>query len=107
MAWWMAEKSQVNWNEQPLEQPSPPIPDTASCPLHTTIPFIKGQDSGVQAEIQVQQDFSPEQPNPIPTEINTSPALHTTPPIYKDQSSGVQATTKVEQAFNLEEWMTP
>jgi hypothetical protein len=26
MAWWMAEKSQVNWNEQPLEQPTPPHP---------------------------------------------------------------------------------
>ncbi|MHC5723560.1 MAG: hypothetical protein ACYTXY_05270 [Nostoc sp.] len=61
----------------------------------------------MQATTQVQQAFNPEQPNPIPTETNTSPDLHTTHPIYKGQNSGVQATTKVEQAFNLEEWMTP
>lgn len=102
----MAEKSQVNWNEQPLSQPSPPPPDTASCSLDITSPFIKGQQSGVQPETDIQQGFNEKQSNPIPTEINASPQLDTTPPFIKGQTSGVQPEVPVQQAFNLEEYMT-
>ena len=132
MTRWMAEKSKVDWNEQPLaepiqeimsqwtaeknqtdctkqppEQPTPSPAHTASCTLHTTTPLYKDQGSDVQARIKVQQAFTPEQPNPIPPEINTSPDLHTTSPFIKGQVGGVQAEIEPEQAFNLEEWMTP
>ena len=107
MSQWMTEKSQADSTDQPLSQPSPPPPDTASCPLDTTHPFIKGQVGGVQPETEVQQAFNQKQPNPIPTEINASPQLDTTPPFIKGQESGVQPEIPVEQAFNLEEWMTP
>ncbi|WP_461928277.1 hypothetical protein [Nostoc sp.] len=103
----MAEKSQVNWNEQPLEQPTPIPIHTASCPPSTTTPLYKGQNSDGRARNQVQQAFNSEQPNSIPTQINTSPAPSTTTPLYKDQDSDGRAEIQVEQAFNLEEFMTP
>ncbi|MBD2527454.1 plasmid replication protein, CyRepA1 family [Nostoc sp. FACHB-133] len=88
MAWWMAEKSQVDWSEQPLEQPiAQNFPsETDTFTLHTTPPTYINQGSGVQAE------------NPD--------SLHTTPPTYINQGSGVQAENHEQEAVDLSEWMT-
>ena len=132
MTRWMAEKSKVDWNEQPLaepiqeimsqwtaeknqtdctkqppEQPTQSPVHTATCPLHITHPLYKSQDSDVQPGIEAQQASNPEQPNPSLPQIDTSSTLHTSPPICKDQIGGVQSETPVQEGFNLEEWMTP
>ena len=98
----MAEKSQVDWNDELLSRPTPSPTDAASCPLDTTTPFIKGQVGGVQPKTEVQQAFNEKQSNPISTEINASPQLDTTHPFIKGQAGGVQPKTEVQQDFSPE-----
>ncbi|MHC5731248.1 MAG: hypothetical protein ACYTXY_45585, partial [Nostoc sp.] len=68
MDWWMAEKSQVDWSEQPLEQTI-----AQNSTLATTPPTYINQGGGRQVENQDPQ-----------TEIGIS-TLATTPPTYINQ----------------------